>query len=93
MKLCGSYKIKFHPDGPDTEKVLEIDFTPPFRKIPMISGLEERIGVQIPKDLETEETRKFLDDLCVKHNVECSNPRSTARLLDKVLLQLYHLSL
>ena len=45
LKLCGSYKIKFHPDGPDTEKVLEIDFTPPFRKIPMIKGLEERIGV------------------------------------------------
>lgn len=48
LKLCGSYKIKHHPDGPDTDRVLEIDFTPPFRKIPMIAGLEERIGVKIP---------------------------------------------
>jgi lysyl-tRNA synthetase class 2 len=25
----------------------------------------------------------FLQQLCVKHNVDCSPPRTTARLLDK----------
>lgn len=30
------------------------------------------------------ETRQFFDALCVKHNVECPPPRTTARLLDKV---------
>ena len=30
------------------------------------------------------ETRKFFDDLCVKHEVDCSAPRTVARLLDKV---------
>lgn len=30
------------------------------------------------------ETRQFFDDLCVKHNVDCSPPRTTTRLLDKV---------
>ena len=30
------------------------------------------------------ETRQFFDDLCVKHNVDCSSPRTTTRLLDKV---------
>jgi len=42
--IHGSYKIKFHPNGPGTEEVKEIDFTPPFRRIPFIKGLEERIG-------------------------------------------------
>lgn len=32
------------------------------------------------------ETRKFLDGLCVKHEVECPAPRTVARLLDKVCL-------
>lgn len=45
LEITGSYKIKYHPDGLDSEKVLEIDFTPPFKKIPMIKGLEEALGV------------------------------------------------
>jgi hypothetical protein len=27
-----------------------------------------------------------LSDLCIKHNVDCSAPRTSARLLDKVWL-------
>ena len=30
------------------------------------------------------ETRRFFDSLCTEHNVECSPPRTVARLLDKV---------
>lgn len=37
-EICGSYKIKFHPEGLDSEKVFEIDFTPPYKRIPMIKG-------------------------------------------------------
>ena len=33
------------------------------------------------------ETRQCLDDLCIKHNVDCSSPRTTTRLLDKVRLK------
>ena len=36
--ICGSYKIKYHPSGPETEKEIEIDFTPPFKRISMIKG-------------------------------------------------------
>ena len=45
------------------------------------------MGIQLPrgKDLESEETRVMLDKLCVEHNVDCSNPRSTARLIDKLV--------
>ena len=41
----------------------------------MIQGLEEELKIKFPENLETEETRKFLDDLCVKHKVEYANPR------------------
>jgi lysyl-tRNA synthetase class 2 len=51
----------------------------------MIGGLEEALNVKIPTDLSTEEARKFLDDLCVKHKVDCSAPRTTSRLLDKLV--------
>jgi len=37
-EIWGSYVIKFHPEGIDSEKVLEIDFTPPYKRIPMIKG-------------------------------------------------------
>ncbi|GJT49194.1 lysine--tRNA ligase [Tanacetum coccineum] len=39
-ELTGGYKIKYHANGLDNEAI-EIDFTPPFRWIDMIAGLEE----------------------------------------------------
>eukprot|EP00912_Choanoflagellata_sp_UC4_P001181 UC4_evm1s739 len=85
--LTGSYKVQYHPDGPGTETVYELDFTPPFKRISMISGLEEALGVKFPPATEfhTEETRKFLDDLCVKVGCDCASPRTTARLTDKLV--------
>ena len=32
------------------------------------------------------EATQIFDDLCVKHNVDCSAPRTTTRLLDKVCM-------
>ena len=32
----------------------------------------------------TLEFRQFVDDLCVKSNIECPPPRTASRLLDKV---------
>ena len=96
LKFTGGYQIKYHPEGKDefdkkTGKKLTnkpewvIDFKPPFKKIDMIEELEKELKVKLPKNLESEETRKMLDDLCVKHNVECAKPRSTSRLLDKLV--------
>ncbi|KAF7997712.1 hypothetical protein HCN44_009110 [Aphidius gifuensis] len=86
MSIHGSYKIKYHPDGPDGECV-EVDFTPPFRRIPMMKTLEEKLNVKMPDadKLNTPEANKFLSDLCTKHQVECPEPRTTARLLDKLV--------
>jgi lysyl-tRNA synthetase class 2 len=55
-EIHGSYKIKYHPNGKEGKdgqpaEEIEIDFTPPFRRIPMIAGLEELSGLTIPKDL------------------------------------------
>lgn len=84
--IHGDYKIKYHPDGPEGEEY-EIDFTPPFKRIPMIKTLEEILKVKFPPgdQLGTDATNKFLSDLCVAHNVECPAPRTTARLLDKLV--------
>jgi lysyl-tRNA synthetase class 2 len=96
LKFTGGYQIKYHPEGKDeidkkTGKKLTnkpewvIDFKPPFKKIEMIPELEKELNIKLPENLESEETRKMLDDLCVKHNVECAKPRSITRLLDKLV--------
>jgi lysyl-tRNA synthetase class 2 len=53
----------------------------------MLEGLENALNVKLPrgKDLETEETRALFDKLCKDNDVDCSNPRSTARLIDKLV--------
>lgn len=82
----GSYKITYHPDGPEGE-AQEIDFTPPFRRVSMIKTLEEKLNVKFPSptSFHTKETTEFLSQLCIKHQVECPAPRTTARLLDKLV--------
>ncbi|KAG2183316.1 hypothetical protein INT43_006321 [Umbelopsis isabellina] len=84
--LTGSTVVKYHPEGPDGPE-LEIDFKAPFKRLDMITTLEEKLNVKFPSadTLETEETQKFLSDLCIKHNVDCSAPRTSARLLDKLV--------
>ncbi|PNH09083.1 Lysine--tRNA ligase [Tetrabaena socialis] len=83
-EIKGSYKISYHPEGQD-KPAIEIDFTPPWRRISMVSGLEECLGTKLPTDLESEEARVLLSQLCVKHNVNCPAPQTTARLLDKLV--------
>ncbi|KAI8100510.1 hypothetical protein M9435_006994 [Picochlorum sp. BPE23] len=83
-KITGGYKVVYHPEGPDGP-VNEVDFTPPFRRISMCSGLEEALNVTLPKDLDSEEAREFLIELCEKHEIDCPPPKTTARLLDKLV--------
>jgi lysyl-tRNA synthetase class 2 len=85
-ELTGGYKITYHINGHDQPPV-EIDFTPPFKRINMIPSLEEKLNVKFPasSDLGTEEARQFLSDLCDKNNVDCPAPRTFSRLLDKLV--------
>lgn len=84
--IHGSYKIKYHPDGPDGIEH-ELDFTPPFKRVSMIKTLEEKLQVKFPSadTFNTRQTNEFLSQLCTKHQVECPAPRTTARLLDKLV--------
>ncbi|XP_051154320.1 lysine--tRNA ligase isoform X2 [Leptopilina boulardi] len=86
MSIHGTYNVTFHPNGPEGEAFV-IDFTPPFKRVSMIKTLEELLKVSLPKpeDYGTQEANKFLSDLCIKHEVECPAPRTTARLLDKLV--------
>lgn len=84
--VAGSHKVVYHPDGPEGEK-LDIDFTPPFRKIEMLPELEKCLGEKLPPldQLDSAESNKFFSDQCLKHDVECRPPRTTARLIDKLV--------
>ncbi|XP_042866369.1 lysine--tRNA ligase-like isoform X2 [Penaeus japonicus] len=82
--ICGSYNVKFQDqDGEE----FEIDFKPPYRRIHMFPDLEKILNVKLPApdQLNTEEARKTLSDLCEKHGIECPPPRTAARLLDKLV--------
>ncbi|KAG7208825.1 hypothetical protein KM043_015013 [Ampulex compressa] len=84
--IHGTYKITYHPDGPEGEAV-EIDFTPPFKRISMMKTLEEILKTKLPPpdELNTDEANKQLSEICIKHDIECPPPRTTARLLDKLV--------
>ncbi|GFP84678.1 lysine--tRNA ligase [Phtheirospermum japonicum] len=83
-ELTGGYKIKYHANGSDQEPI-EIDFTPPFRRIDMIEELEKLANLSIPKDLSSEEANKYLVDACAKFEIKCPPPQTTTRLLDKLV--------
>ncbi|KAK3881136.1 hypothetical protein Pcinc_014424 [Petrolisthes cinctipes] len=84
--IFGTYKIKYHPQGPEGEE-WELDFKPPFRRLHMFTELEKCLDTKMPAPdtLDTEEARKILSDLCEKHGVECPAPRTSSRLLDKLV--------
>ncbi|XP_039497127.1 lysine--tRNA ligase isoform X1 [Drosophila santomea] len=84
--IRGSYKITYHPEGPEGPEQ-ELDFTPPFKRVSMIKTLEEKLQVKFPAadTFNSPETNQFLSQLCAKHQVECPAPRTTARLLDKLV--------
>nr|XP_039249882.1 lysine--tRNA ligase-like [Styela clava] len=84
--IHGSYKVVYHPDGPDGEAV-EVDYSPPFARIRMLPDLEKAIGMKLPAatELHTEKAAKQLSDICTKLDVDCPPPRTAARLLDKLV--------
>lgn len=87
--VTGGYKVTYHPDGKDTEGGREyvMDFSTPWKRFDMIKELEARLGVTLPpaNTLHTEESRKILSDLAEKNGVDCSEPRTSSRLIDKMV--------
>lgn len=83
-EITGGYKLIYHAEGADEEPI-EIDFSPPFRRIDMLQGLEQFGGLTIPEDLSSEEANAYLKEACKKLEVACPPPQTTARLLDKLV--------
>ncbi|KAJ7143330.1 lysine-tRNA ligase [Mycena crocata] len=88
--LTGGTTITYHPDGnkgQEDARELVLDFKRPWKRYDMINTLEEKLGVTFPpgETLHTAETNVWLRDLAKKHNVDCSEPRTNARLLDKLV--------
>ena len=81
-KTTGGYKIKYSPK-PGMDEV-EIDFTPPFKRISMMEGIEEKIGEKLPALDDPEVDAKLLEILA-KYDLECTPPHTTARLLDTLV--------
>ncbi|WVR00200.1 lysine-tRNA ligase [Kwoniella sp. CBS 9459] len=86
--LYGTTKVTFHPQGRgEGKKAYEVDFTRPWKRFDMIGELETQLNVKFPPGdtLHDDNANKFLRDLCAKHNVDCAEPKTNARLLDKLV--------
>ena len=84
LAILNTYKHEYHTDDLQT---ISIDFQPPYKQIYVIPELEKEMNCKlpVPGDLHTEESRIFLSDLCDKFDVSCSAPRTSARLVDKLI--------
>lgn len=93
--LTGSYVMEYHNDGPD-QPPKTIDFTPPFKRVSMLSGLEELLTKsplntnkqQIKIDLQDAGVNEHLKKLIkqfLPEEPEIPPPHTTARLLDKLV--------
>lgn len=78
-KVTGDLIIKYMHNN----KEVELDFLPPYRRIDIVKELEKQTGVTFPSDLNN--SHDFFDDLCKKKEIECSDPRTTSRLIDKLI--------
>ena len=76
----GSYKVTYHPNGRD-EAPIEMDFTPPFRRIKMMDALKE-LGLDVPAPYDGEECLAYLKAQLAARGLECGPPHTAARLLD-----------
>lgn len=80
--IKGTYKIRVVPFSGDDDVEREVDFTPPFKRVPMISTLEEKLGITIPRPYDSDECNAFLRKVCEDLNIDVTPPATTFRLLD-----------
>ncbi len=74
--------VSYLPINSDDE--IQIDFTTPYKRIDIIEELAKH-GIDMPEDLYTDDARQYLDKKCVELLIDCSPPRTTSRLIDKMV--------
>ncbi|KAF4144100.1 tRNA synthetases class II [Phytophthora infestans] len=87
--VTGAYKIQYPMDettegAEDESAMVEIDFTPPFKRLPILETLEECLGEKL-SDVNSPDSIPALLELCERHNVECAKPHTCTRLVDKLI--------
>jgi len=83
QEIHGDHQIEFLPAHSDSP--ITIDFSPPYTKIDIIPTLENMLDIEFPTDLSTDGSKLFLDELCKEKNIDCSEPRTASRLIDKLI--------
>eukprot|EP00479_Gromia_sphaerica_P011460 TRINITY_DN565_c0_g1_i2.p1 TRINITY_DN565_c0_g1~~TRINITY_DN565_c0_g1_i2.p1 ORF type:complete len:309 (-),score=73.10 TRINITY_DN565_c0_g1_i2:206-1132(-) len=85
--ITGSYKVTYHrnrdADGNPIDPV-EVDYSPPYPRIPLVAGIEEHGKFKIPRPLDSEECRSFLEDKLKEFKILMPEPYTTTRLLDRL---------
>jgi len=81
--ITGDFKVVYHTHSADQDPAV-IDFSPPFKRISIIPGLEQATGLKFPAKFDSPEARQFLVDVVQKHQINCPPPHTEARLLDKL---------
>ena len=81
-EITGSYIVPYAAE--EGGEPVMIDFSPPWRRISMIEGLEEATGTKFPA-MEAPEMPGFLIGLLAKYQIECRPPRTVARMVDKLV--------
>lgn len=47
-EIHGTYNVPYHPVEGDEERVFNVDWTPPFKRVHMIPELEKQLDVTFP---------------------------------------------
>ena len=76
LEINGSYLVPYAAEE-GCEPVI-IDFSPPWRRVSMIGGLEEATGLKFPH-MEASEMAPFLEKICKDNNIECRPPRTVGK--------------
>ena len=91
LDICGSYVVEFQDKNKET---LQIDFSPPWPRIPMFEGLRDAVGAdkwpfEGPGNLEDEDAADKLLKLHAVIGLEpCQRPHTVARLVDNLVGEL-----
>lgn len=64
---------------------IEVNFKRPFQRIDMMHELAKRLNIQLPENYDSDEANKFFDNLCTKYKLDCKPPKTTSRLIDKLV--------
>lgn len=82
LEVTGSYIVHYAAD--EGGEPVAIDFSPPWKRIGMIEGLEQATNSTFPL-MEAPEMPGFLEAILKKHEIECGAPRTVARMVDKLV--------